>query len=75
MKHEKPDGVIELGMSGCCCPPGQRKPGMHTCACTTWWRVNEGPWVRYEDLNNVRTLAGAAETCLEFVEAVKVARR
>jgi len=71
MKYEKPDGTIEIESSGCCCPPGKRRDGMHTNSFTHWWRVNQGEWQRYDSLNSTRLLAGAAETCTEFEEAME----
>lgn len=40
----KVGGEIEYGISGCCCPPDERRPGQHTNATTRWWRANGGPW-------------------------------
>lgn len=71
MKFTKPDGVIEFGFSGCCCPPGQRRPGQHTNATTRWWRVNEGAWQPVRRQSHTRTLAEAAETCAEFQQALE----
>jgi len=72
MKIEKPDGTIEIGGSGCCCPPGQRGPGIHTNACTAWWRVNDGTWNRLRSQKEAWILAEAANTVAEFVEAMMV---
>jgi hypothetical protein len=76
--HKKPDGVIEFGLSGCCCPPGQRRPGQHTNSCTRWFRVNppeeseepKGQWKRYQRAVHTMELAQAAETCDEFLDAI-----
>lgn len=68
--YEKPDGRIEFGLSGCCCPPGERHSGQHTNCATEWVRVNGGTWQR-SVRNHHRILAGAAETCAEFEEALK----
>jgi hypothetical protein len=70
MKHIKPDGEIELGSSGCCCPPGERRAGQHTNACTSWWRVNGGIWQRDHRISNTRILAAAANTVTEFIDAM-----
>lgn len=80
MKWEKPDGVIEFGCSGCCCPPrapgDPPRTGQHTNCATSWWRVvgagddYPGPWHPRDRDNHVRVLAGAAETCAEFLEAM-----
>lgn len=75
MIYEKPDGKIEIQGSGCCCPPGQRHRGMHTNACTNWWRtVRDGqasPWHNLRQHGAALELAQAATTCDEFVEAMK----
>lgn len=66
----KPDGVIEFGMSGCCCPPGAMRAGQHTNSSTSWYRVNDGPWRRQIlTSGSMRTLAMAAETVAEFEDA------
>ena len=67
---EKPDGVIELGESACCCLPGARRKGMHTNCSTSWWRTNGGDWVRDERSRSTRILAGAANTVEEFIAAM-----
>ncbi len=76
MNYDKPDGRIEIGFSGCCCPPGADRRGrMHTNACTSWWRVvgpvNTSQWFRDNRRNHTRTLAEAANTCAEFIEAME----
>lgn len=71
MKYEKPDGVIEPTFSACCCPPGEKRKGMHTNSCTFWWRVNNGAWVQHRGDSGTRILAGAANTCAEFEQAMK----
>jgi hypothetical protein len=73
----KPDGTIEFGMSGCCCPPGEGdRPGWHTNACTDWVRVNSGKWIRLDGFDrthrrqDIYALAEAADTVSEFVLAL-----
>lgn len=62
----KPDGVVELGQSACCCPPGQRHNGQHTNACTSWWRVTGKPWVKARSVSSLLVPAEAAESCADF---------
>ena len=69
MKFDKPDGVIEISNTGCCCPPGENRGGQHTNASSTWWRINAGDW----QLCGPRTsqllqLAREAQSCAEFEE-------
>lgn len=72
MKFYKPDGYIEIEMSGCCCPPtGKRKTGLHTNATTLWFRVNEGDWVSVRKSHHTYVLADAAETVQEFMDAME----
>lgn len=71
MKFEKPDGVIELGYSGCCCPPGEQRPGQHTNSTTQWARVFGGPWLRIHSLSRTRIFAGAANSCAEFLAVMR----
>jgi hypothetical protein len=67
MTFNKPDGVIEIGHSGCCCPPGERRDGMHTNCATSWWRVGASAWHRFDmGSHHVRILAEAAESAREF---------
>ena len=69
MIYPKPDGSIETGGSGCCCPPGARKPGQHTNSGTQWFRVNGGKWVPdYHRHAETRVYAAAANTVAEFLE-------
>jgi hypothetical protein len=72
MTYEKPDGVIEYGCSGCCCPPGERRAGLHTNSGTSWYRVKAGPWKGITHLGDFRTFAAASETCAEFSLAMEV---
>lgn len=67
----KDDGQIEVGFSGCCCPPGQRREGMHTNSSTSWWRINSEPWVNTIHPTGVRILAEAAESCEDFLTAAR----
>ena len=70
MKFQKPDGVIEYGASGCCCPPGERGFGMHTNCGTMWWRVDNGTWHKIRSQHEFMVYAQAAETCQEFIGAM-----
>jgi len=70
MNYQKPDGSIKIQSSGCCCPPGERRKGQHTNSCTTWWKAGDGPWQPVYQLSHTMVLAGAAETCAEFMEAI-----
>lgn len=77
MRCEKPDGVIELAISTCCCPPGKRHKGQHTNAGTSWWRIwyrndLQGPWNQYHHHKcKVRELAVVHKTCEVFMEALE----
>lgn len=71
MKWEKPDGVIEYGMSGCCCPPGVKRGGLHTCACTSWYRVNGGEWKHLRRWYDFQVFAEAAESCADFTRGME----
>lgn len=72
MKWVKIDGVIERGISACCCPPDSRKGGQHTNSITRWYRIDATPWQKLECSNNTfNVLAGAAESCKEFLEAME----
>lgn len=66
MVIQKSDGVIELGISGCCCPPGKIKKGMHTNSTTQWFRINNEDWIRDFHRNNTHILAEAAIDCEDF---------
>ena len=74
MTFSKPDGVIVISGSGCCCPPGGRHRGMHTNSGTNWWRVDRGDggkarWHNVShSITHALTVAAAAMTCDEFVE-------
>ena len=47
MTYQKPDGTIEIGLSGCSChPPGKKTPGMHANGTSEWWRINDDEWKR-----------------------------
>ena len=70
MTYAKPDGVIEIDGSACCCPPGQRRPGQHTNCTTNWYRAG-GEWKPLRRMQHTRELAEAAETCAEFLEAME----
>lgn len=65
-KFQKSDGVIELGASGCCCPPGEQRPGQHTNACTSWYRTGDKPWCRCRSVASLLVPAEAAESCEDF---------
>ena len=67
-KYQYPDGVIEVGFSVCCCPPGQRHKGMHTNAFTTWYRLNDGEWRRLEYSSYNREVLAIAETAQEAIK-------
>ena len=71
MKIVKPDGIIEIGCSGCCCPPGEKRGGQHTNSTTTWWRVNDEPWNYIRSMQHYVVLAEAAENVAEFREAAE----
>jgi hypothetical protein len=71
MKFPKPDGVIEYGISGCCCPPGEIRKGMHTNSTTSWWRIDSGAWNRIRHQSTFMTFAQASETCAEFKETIE----
>lgn len=71
MKAIKPDGIIELGSSGCCCPPGQRKGGQHMNCGTSWYKINDGEWVQCMRISFVRKLAETSETCASFKDAME----
>ena len=70
MKYEKPDGVISVQMSGCCCPPGLRHGGMHTNGITTWWRIDDGEWKTSRPAT-IKRAALSSETVKEFKEKMK----
>lgn len=65
--YEKPDGTIEIGFSGCCCPPGQRRAGQHTNSATVWWRLSSGEWKIARTQSLIRRAAAEADTCDAFV--------
>ena len=70
MKYEKPDGVISVQMSGCCCPPSKPRGGMHTNGITTWWRIDDGEWKPCRSSVAMRA-ALASETVKEFKERME----
>lgn len=69
MKYEKPDGVITIQMSGCCCPPGKSRGGQHTNSITTWWRIDEGEWSPCRP-GNVQRAAVESKTVEEFKKMI-----
>ena len=78
MTFTKPDGVIELEASGCCCPPGVRRGGIHTRGFTNWYRIlplgQDNP-VWESDPNHSESVraAEASATCAQFVaEMIKI---
>jgi hypothetical protein len=70
MKYEKPDGVIETGFSGCCCPPGGRRRGQHTNCGTSWVRVDDEEWQACRSSVASR-IALSSNTVKEFKEKMK----
>jgi hypothetical protein len=69
----KPDGVVEVASSGCCCPPGPKRQGLHTRGFTFWWRTqglfwNKSPGYTARQLMGC---AAVAKTCAEFVKAIE----
>ena len=72
MKFDKPDGVIEISNTGCCCPPGENRGGQHTNAGSTWWRTNADDWQLWCDPRTSRLLQVVREapTCAEFKEMI-----
>jgi hypothetical protein len=71
MKYEKPDGIIEIASSACCCPPDTKRSGMHTNACTNWWRVTNGKWHKLRSLTFAMTVANNTETsCADFIDTM-----
>lgn len=76
MKCEKPDGVIELGFSACCCHPGERGEGQHTNGCTKWYRIHwrDGevtPWESDPWPSKTRRCAVQMDSCTRFLEYLK----
>jgi len=79
MTFTKPDGVIELAASPCCCPPDKVKvPGtLHTRGFAFWVRVQptgEGwcPWISHCLAGHVEHLAAKAETVKEFTQLMEL---
>jgi len=70
MKYPFPDGIIETGISGCCCPPGLNRNGMHTNSSTSWIRLNQGEWKYFRNSTHNRVLLAAAETAEEAFEEI-----
>lgn len=78
MIYEKPDGAIEVAISGCCCPPGERRGGQHTNSSTEWIRVIRGvfpsEWENVRDLpvsrSSLRTYIMAARSVSELTDAM-----
>lgn len=75
MTFTKPDGVIELAASPCCCPPDKVKvPGtLHTRGFTFWYRIQFtgygwAKWNIHCIASHAQDLAAKAESCTEFVE-------
>jgi hypothetical protein len=78
MTFTKPDGVIELEASGCCCPPGAKRGGIHTRGFTHWYRVlplgQDNPnWQADPNQAATHEAASASATVAEFVnEMIKI---
>jgi hypothetical protein len=70
MKYEKPDGVISVQMSGCCCPPGKPRGGQHTNSGTSWIRIDDGEWNPCRS-SVARRAALSSETVKEFKERME----
>lgn len=67
-----PDGRMELGCSGCCCPPGAKRSGQHTNSSTDWYRIDGGEWVQVtRPSSRFRNVARSAKTLAGFWEALK----
>lgn len=71
MKYEKPDGVIETGFSGCCCPPGVKRGGQHTNSGTSWWKTDDGEWQACHRSSKISRAAIESKTVEEFKERIK----
>lgn len=75
MIFNKPDGIIEVESSGCCCPPGQQREGQHTNSGTRWWRVNGGPWNPQPSPRvGLVSTAAVMDTCENFVRSMEAAK-
>ena len=61
-------GSVEIGNSGCCCPPGQTRPGQHTSSCTQWYRVDSGEWVRLRSWTKLKKAVDCAASREEFLK-------
>jgi hypothetical protein len=69
IRINKPDGVIEMGISTCCCPPGDKHGGVHTRGFTNWWRVAGGEWQRIKfGIKNAEEFASISKSCAEFAQ-------
>lgn len=69
MTYEKLDGVIEIGFSGCCCPPGQVREGiMHTNSTTDWVRFGGGTWHRVHRQSWARLYADCSVSVRECID-------
>jgi len=74
---EKPDGIIEIEASGCCCPPGGHRSGrQHTNSSTSWWRVNGGEWHKLRANSLAIAIANrTGSNCADFVDAMEVCQK
>lgn len=70
MKFPKPDGVIEIQSSGCCCPPGPKRKGQHTNSGTSWWRIDSGEWNLIRSMGWALKFADRSATTQEFLDSM-----